>query len=206
MIVIVQPPAVKTWVTTFKRVRSFELQLKRAVKASEKWDAPLKSGDWCRFCPAKPTCPLFTGAVDRALAAQLKDIDAELLGVYLKNAELLEAWITDLRALALMMLENGKQLPGWKLVAKRGRRQWADEQQALAGLCALGVSVDDVMEPRSLKSPAQVEKVLKPLKLAIPDDLAVSISSGNTMAPESDPRPPVVLIGQQLTAALSKLV
>jgi hypothetical protein len=33
----------------------------------------------------------------------------------------------------------------------------------------------------------------------------VAVSSGNTMVPESDPRSAVVLIGQQLTAALSKL-
>jgi hypothetical protein len=33
----------------------------------------------------------------------------------------------------------------------------------------------------------------------------VAVSSGNTIAPENDPRSAVVLIGQQLTAALSKL-
>jgi hypothetical protein len=40
----------------------------------------------------------------------------------------------------------------------------------------------------------------------LPDGLTVAISSGNTIAPESDPRPAVVLIGQQLNAALSKLM
>jgi hypothetical protein len=204
-IIIVQPPSVKRWVTTRRRVRQFELTLKRAVKASEKWDAPLQAGDWCRFCPAKPTCPKFTGAVDRALAAQLKDIDADLLAKYLKNAELLEAWITDLRALAMMMLENGKTLPGYKLVQKRGRRQWVDEQQAVRALLGLGVQEPEVMTQPSLLSPAQVEKVLKKRKLTLPDDLAVSVSSGNTMAPEDDPRPAVLLIGQQLSAALSKI-
>jgi hypothetical protein len=39
-----------------------------------------------------------------------------------------------------------------------------------------------------------------------PMDLTVSVSSGDTLAPESDPRPAVLQIGQQLTAALSKLV
>jgi hypothetical protein len=205
-IIIVQPPAVKRWVTTPKRIRSFELALKRAVKASEKWDAPTKAGDWCRFCAAKPTCPQFTGAVDRALQAQLKDIDADLLGRYLKNAEMLEAWIKDLRALSLAILETGNALPGWKLVAKRGTRQWVDEQEAIKGLLTLGVQRDDVMTKPELLSPAQAEKVLKKHKLALPEDLVKKVSSGNTMAPEDDPRPPVVLIGQQLTAALSKIV
>jgi len=37
------------------------------------------------------------------------------------------------------------------------------------------------------------------------DDLVVSVSSGTTLAVESDPRPAVLQIGKQLTAALLKL-
>jgi hypothetical protein len=33
----------------------------------------------------------------------------------------------------------------------------------------------------------------------------VAVSSGSTLAPEDDPRPAVLNIGKQLTAALSKL-
>jgi hypothetical protein len=39
----------------------------------------------------------------------------------------------------------------------------------------------------------------------LPDELVVTISSGSTLALESDPRPAVLQIGKQLTAALSKL-
>jgi hypothetical protein len=205
-IIIIQPPEVKRWVTTKKRVRSFELALKRAVKASEKWDAPLKQGEWCRWCAAKPTCPLFTGAVDRALKLQIDAVDREMVGRYLANAALLEQWIKDLRALAFEMLNAGATVPGWKLVAKKGIRRWVDEQDAQAALVDLGVPTIDILDTPSLMSPAQVEKVLKKHKLALPDGLAVSVSSGSTLAPESDPRPPVLLIGQQLTAALSKIV
>jgi hypothetical protein len=55
-------------------------------------------------------------------------------------------------------------------------------------------------------SPAAAEKLLKTQKLKLPEGLTVAISSGNTIAPESDPRPAVVLIGQQLSAALSKIM
>jgi hypothetical protein len=54
-------------------------------------------------------------------------------------------------------------------------------------------------------SPAKVEKVLKKRKLALPVDVVVAISSGNTLASEDDPRPEVLLLGKQL-ARLSKLV
>ena len=148
---------------------------------------------------------MFTGAVDRALKVQVDAVDREMVGRYLANAELLEQWITDLRALAFEMLNAGATVPGYKLVAKKGRRQWLDEQNAVEVLLAAGAAVADVMDEPAIKSPAQVEKALKARKLALPDGLAVSVSSGSTLAPESDPRPPVLLIGQQLTAALSKL-
>jgi len=201
-IVIVQPPAVKRWVTTVKRVKEFERALKRAVKASAMPDAAIVVGDHCRWCSAKPLCPKMTGAVDRAVKVQLENLPAETIGAYLGNADLLEDWIKDLRALAMTMMDGGAKVPGYKLVAKRSVRKWLDESKATQALTALGIDPVKL----ELVSPAQAEKLLKPLKQALPDDLVASVSSGTTFAPESDPRPEVLQIGQQLTAALSKLV
>ena len=202
--IIVQPPKIKRWVTSFDRVRQFERELVYAVKQSAKPDAPLKIGEHCRWCAAKPICPLMTGAVDRATQTQIKELDAEQLGQMLERAAVLENWISDLRALAMQVLESGNPVPGYKLVAKRATRQWRDEETAKAALCAL-LPITEVTET-SLISPAQAEKKLKKLKLGLPDDQVISVSSGNTMAPENDPRPAVLQIGSQLTAALSKLV
>ena len=201
-IVIVQPPMVKRWVTTPKRVKEFERSLKRAVKASTMPDAAIVVGDHCRWCAAKPLCPKMTGAVDRAVKVQMENLPAETIGAYLGNADLLEDWIKDLRALAMTMMEAGAKVPGYKLVAKRSVRKWLDESKATQALTALGIDPVKL----ELVSPAQAEKLLKPLKQALPDDLVASVSSGTTFAPESDPRPEVLQIGQQLTAALSKLV
>ena len=201
-IIIVQPPAVKRWVTTIKRVKEFERALKKAIKISTMPDAAIVVGDHCRWCAAKPLCPKMTGAVDRAMKAQLAELPAETIGAYLGNADLLEDWIKDLRALAMTMMENGTKVPGYKVVAKRSVRKWLDEGRAGVALIALGI---DPMK-LELVSPAQAEKLLKPSKQALPDDLVASVSSGTTFAPESDPRPEVLQIGQQLTAALSKLV
>jgi hypothetical protein len=56
-----------------------------------------------------------------------------------------------------------------------------------------------------LKSPAQIEKALKKRHIAMPKDLVVAVSTGNTIAPESDPRPAVLTIGRDIRAAFSKL-
>jgi hypothetical protein len=201
--VIVQPPAVKRWVTTPERIAAFELQLVQAVKASEKPNAKLEVGDHCRWCAAKPVCPQMTGAVDRALQTKLQAIDTQMLGSYLANADMLEQWITDLRALAFAMLESGTPVPGYKLVAKRATRSWTDETKAKAELLK-SLPESEVVE-MSVISPAKAEKALKKRKIGLPDDLVVAISSGNTLASADDPRPEVILLGKQLTAALSKL-
>jgi hypothetical protein len=201
--VIVQPPSVKRWVTTVERVKIFENNLVASVKESQKANAGLSAGEHCRWCAAKPICPKMTGAVDRALQDQIMSLDADMIGRYLGNCDLLEQWITDLRALAHCMLDAGVQVPGWKLVNKRATRQWANEDVAddvlrhLMPVAELYVS--------KMVSPAQAEKVLKKLDTKLPDDLVIAVSSGSTLAREDDPRPAVVQIGKQLVAALSKI-
>jgi len=202
--VIVQPPQVKRWVTTPARIAAFENQLVNAVKEAQKPNAKLQTGDHCRWCAAKPICPQMTGAVDRALKTSIDNLDAPTISAYLKNADMLEQWITDLRALALQMLDSGAKLPDYKLVAKRAIRQWTDEDKAKVALFAFGLTESEVMET-SVVSPAKAEKALKKRKIGLPDDLVVAISSGNTLASADDPRPEVMLLGKQLSAALSKL-
>jgi hypothetical protein len=68
----------------------------------------------------------------------------------------------------------------------------------------MGLELDELTETK-LRSPAQLEKVLKKHKLDLPKDHVVAVSTGNTIAPESDPRPSVVQVGSQLRAAFSRL-
>jgi hypothetical protein len=202
--IIVQPPEIKRWTTTPERIKQFEQELKFAVLEAQKPNAPLEHGEHCRWCAAKPVCPKMTGAVDRALKSQIEALDVVHIGGYLKNADLLEQWITDLRALAHQVLESGKEVPGWKLVAKRATRQWVDEIKAAEALIPMLDNPKDVFVEKII-SPAQAEKLLKKAKKELPKDLVVAISSGSTLAPVDDPRPAVLQIGVQLTAALSKI-
>jgi hypothetical protein len=202
--VIVQPPMIRRWTTTPERIAQFEQTLVQAVKESQYPDAVLHSGDHCRWCAAKPVCPQMTGAVDRALQVQLKEIDAVTLGQYLTKADVLEGWITDLRALAFQLLEKNIPVHGYKIVQKQSRRQWTDENKAIAALHDMGVPRGELFSPEEIRSPAQIEKVLKKRKLALPDELVKSVSSGTTLASEDDSRPAVLQLGD-LRAAISKL-
>jgi len=190
-LVIIQPPMIKRWVTTRARISRFEDQLFDAVQQAVKPDAALKSGEHCRWCTAKPVCPVLTGAVDRAIKVQFDALDKQQISIYLQQADLLDSWIAGLRELAQRALDNGQVIPGYKLVAKRGTRKWLDEDKARVALVEAGLKDPDVV---TLVSPAVAEKKLKKL----PDGLTVSVSSGNTLAPDSDPRPAVLQLGQLL--------
>ena len=200
-IVIVQPPAVRRWVTTPARVAQFKVDLARAVTLAKKADAPLAVGDWCRWCAAKPICPQMTGEIDRATQEALVGISDDDLGRALALADRLESFISDARALAQARLEKGLKVSGWKLVAKQSRRKWAKEADAAAWMTEQGISP----YKQEILSPAQAEDALKKSKVKLRGDLVVSVSSGNTIAAESDPRPAVLVIGEQLKAALSRV-
>lgn len=201
--IIVQPPMVKRWVTTPARVQEFEQELAYAVRLSSWPSPPMQSGDHCRWCTAKPICPQMTGEVERALKVQLADLPKEQIALQLAQADVIEDYLKDLRALALRMLENGQPVPGYKLVAKRGTRQWVDEEKATLYFANdMALPVEQIIETK-LRSPAQIEKITG--KKEFPSELVVSVSSGSTLAPDSDPRPAVLQIGSQLKAALTKL-
>lgn len=193
------------WKTTFARVLEFERELTAAVKKSAQPNAPLALGDHCRFCPARAICPLMNGEVDRALKQQVKALDAAGLAAALDKVALLKAWMEDVEELGQFALSEGGKLPGWKLVNKRATRKWADDKIAVSTLLGIGLKVGELTETK-MKSPAQIEALLKKQELGeLPRDIVSAVSSGTTLAPESDPRPAAVQIGKQLKSALSRI-
>jgi hypothetical protein len=200
-LIIVQPPVTKRWTTTIERIKQFERELVAAVKESARPDARLAAGDHCRWCAAKPICPQMNGAVERTTQLKIKELNVEQVNTMLTQADILEDWIKELRAVAFQMIEKGGvKLPDHKLVAKRATRSWA--KGAKEALLAAGLTESELME---MASPATVEKILKKKKLAMPPDVTVSISSGSTLVPRSDSRPEVLQLGAQLKSAFLKL-
>jgi hypothetical protein len=198
-IIIVQPPAMKIWRTTIDRVVEFEKELESAVVESRLPDATVQTGPHCRWCNAKTICPRMTGELDRVMQSQLKNVNPEQIGQYLDKIDLLKDWIKDLEGLAFQLLENGIAVPGYKLVAKRAIRKWASQDKAILALTGMGAELSDLFK-QELISPAQAEKLLKK---PVPEELVSAVSSGSTLAHESDSRP--ALIHNALATALTKL-
>ncbi len=203
-IIIVQPPHIRRWVTTWSRIDQFERDLIAAVKLAQRPDAPVVLGDHCRWCTAKPICPQMTGQIDRVTHTALATVDPEALGQALAMADRLEDFIAEARKLAQARLEKGLPVPGYKLVPKRPVRQWADDKGMHVVWLNAGID-PTVYQEIKLRSPAQMEKVCKEQGVTFPANQVVSVSSGNTIAPAGDPRPAVLVIGEQLRAALNRV-
>jgi hypothetical protein len=183
----------QTWETDTAYIETFVDLAVNAADASLKPNATLKAGEHCHFCKAKvPTCPLHKEAAIVALGTQLTTMTAPELNQALDMALLLKSWITDVFALAQRELEVGATIPGYKLVAKRGKRQWiATEIKVREELKKHKVKVKDMNVAPKLKSPTQIEKLSKDVYKDI-EYMVASKSSGVTVVPDDDNRPAVV--------------
>lgn len=176
-------------------------QLLVAAKAIEADDAPLQSGDHCRWCKAKTICPrLRADAVEAAQhvfappAEAVEPPRAELLAPadlarLLPLFDRVEEWMSAVRKEAFERAQRGQPIDGYKLVQKIGLRRWTDEQAARELLEANGV--EPYGEP-SLISPAQAEKALakqnKKLRELV-EPLTFKPATGTLLVPDSDKRP-----------------
>lgn len=200
-LVIVQPRCphpdgpVRRWRIPAVELVDFAADLVQYAKATEAPDAPLKPGDWCRFCPAAASCPALKQLAQEQARQEFRpelSYDPVKLAEALHHLPILEAYIKATREFAYGEAEHGRTPPGWKLVAKRATRKWIDEENVVSVLKAkIELATDDDLFDRKLKSPAMIEKIVGKAKAGWLSGLVVAESSGYTLAPDSDKRDPV---------------
>lgn len=207
-LVIVQPrlvagddEGVRRAEVTDEELGAFLDRVKHAINATRDPKAPLNAGDHCRFCPAAAVCPELGKARDLALLSDFgKPVEApqggyspETIKKALDSLDALKAYIKAVDELAYRELEAGREIPGYKLVAKRPTRKIPEGDAARVEeiLSAVGYGVTHIKTEPELKSPAQLEKAIKKEHRALIAPYIVSESSGHVVVPESDPRPAI---------------
>jgi hypothetical protein len=162
-------------------------------------DTPrLQSGSWCRFCPARPSCPEHTKplldlaqfAVPDATAVP-KEAYLQVLADGLSLIDAVKDICVALRDQGKCALQNGDDVPGYALSAGRAERHWRDENAAFAALQSAGFYYDDVMKAE-MRSPKQVELRAKARGLEIPKELISSRRSGVSLVRSENVRVPVL--------------
>ncbi len=211
---VIQPRAehhtgqsVRSWQIEMADLLEYRDFFLEAVKKTKAKNPKFVAGDHCRFCRGKVNCPeISKHAITQAQIA-FDDETTEVVSVpapetmaiknlpqILEACEKLEKWIDAVRSHAHFVLEKGHKIDGFKLVAKRSTRKWADVSAAeKAGVKLFGPLV---YAPKELLSPAQIEKALKEhydpeaIKKFVAKN-TTNVSSGYTLVPESDSRPAV---------------
>lgn len=190
--VIVQPrcphedgPVRRERISVLELLIDFKDELVDAVNRTKEKNAPLKEGAHCRFCPAQPICPKLHEVATSSAALEFKkelSYDPVTLSKTLTLLPTIEAWTKAVREFAYQEALNHRPPPGFKLVHKRARRVWANEDEAKKELKTI---TDDVFEHR-LKTPAQVEKIIKDKNLI--KKFTTQVVNGTTLVPSSDKR------------------
>lgn len=152
------------------------------------------AGSHCRFCKAKSTCRAYH-EMSLSLARQefaFADPDTmseeELLEVY-KLMPTLSDWAKTVNDYMYAQAKDGNPPKGYKLVAKRGRRQWSDKEAVAAALSANGYEQETTHSTKlkgigdisSLMSKDDFEQML--------GEFVIKPQGAPILVPESDKRP-----------------
>jgi hypothetical protein len=168
---IVQPRVeggIETWTVSYMELLKWaKAELLPAIRLSEGKNPPLKCGDWCRFCHASGICPEKKKEIITATKAQFQGeaivlpaietltVDEAAKVFALKQA--IEKWGASAAAYLRDKLKKGEKSEVVKLVRGKPNRVWTNEDQVKE---KIGLFVDVFTKPK-LKSPAQVEKLVK---------------------------------------------
>lgn len=183
-----------------------------AAAETQREDAPLRAGDWCRFCKARIQCRARAAAflsiggtpspsssiLPRARAAMLLTLEDDMrapdlltddeIGGVLTRAQTLASWVKGLEVYVQEKLLAGGSVPGWKLVEGRSVRTITDTAKAFAALRAAGYDEAMLYERKPLGLTA-LEKLCGPAELArLIGDCIEKPAGKPTLAPENDKR------------------
>ena len=168
--------------------------IRPAAKLALTTDAPFHAGTWCRFCPAAKACKE-RAAHNLELEAymQRNTLSDDEIGEVLGRVDELTKWAEDLKACALEKLQEGENIPGWKVVEGRSVRKFkADEQTIVETAGKAGFAKPMLYETKMISLP-QMEKLMgKKTFAAAMSDCVEKPQGKPTLAPVSDKRPPIV--------------
>ena len=166
-------------------------QILDEIEACEKPNAPLMAGPTqCRFCPVKAHCPELSASTQlavglRATMPSPERLRPDQLQWLLEHEKEITGYLKAVYAYAL-----NNPPPGWKTVQGLGNRRWVDEKAVLKQLRAQKLRLD-VVAPRTLLSPAQMEKTVGK---DFVEPLVERPLGSWRLVPDTDPRPAVSAI------------
>lgn len=203
---IIQPRAwhadgpIRSETVDLSELLDFADDILSAAEAIQKPDAKAVPGDHCLFCAAAGSCHAKANAAVAAAQGEfavVKQHDprfmptdqlAALVRLLEPRLDEVTSWVKSAREALHAKAMGGEEVPGFKLVAKRATRVWADTEKVKAwALLDAGLAEKDILTTPELLSPAQMEKLVG--KKNLPAELTVSVSSGYNLASADSNKP-----------------
>ena len=134
-------------------------------KAKKAWagSGEFLPGEWCQFCRAKAQCRARSDFNNQIAALEFRPpalLSDEEFDLVLTKADQVKNYINDVQAFAIDRAVNQGVVPvGYKLTTTKTHRKIGDQALAATVLIEKGFKEDEIFEPKSLKSIAQLEKL-----------------------------------------------
>lgn len=187
-----------------------QLKEKAGIAYSMYLNGPQSKDDFCagelqcRFCKAAGKCEALADRVAEEIGADFSNLDdsridaarneeGEVLSKKFKAIDMIKSWIKAVETQVQAQLQQGKAVPGFKLViGRQGNRAWVDEGDAENALKTFRLKQDE-MYSRKLISPTQALKILKGSEIRIKklESLITRPEGKPTVVPESDKHPAI---------------
>lgn len=191
--------------TTIAKLDEFRWQLVAAIAEAIGDNARVTAGPHCDFAICKAICPRHNGplldltkmheadALEKTSTDDLSDADyGARLAMILDLFEVVEPLAREAVKQATVFMEDGFEVPGWKLVAKRaGHDGWKDEKKADKYLARQGLDVNGRRVTKVI-TPAAARKALKAVGKKLDEKyVEPGVSSGVNVVREESARPAV---------------
>lgn len=197
-----------TWEVDPLELYAFAWDVKRRAALAWSENAPYTPDPKaCRFCPIRSSCRALAEQIEREAdlvfaddppdepgendGRSLRAMTLEEKAQTLRWRPTVESWFNALYADLLTAAEAGDVVEGWKISEGRRSFAWKNPASIADALDMLGLPENEIFEPRSVRSPAQIKKVLKKFGLKGPKTITglMEVTSGKrTLVPVIDPR------------------
>ena len=172
-----------------------EYVVKPTAAKAAKGEGSMGAGEHCRFCPHAGRCPELAKSCSMVVETADGPVSVPTLAPWqvadiLTAESRITAWLKAVKDRALTELLNGEEVPGFKVVAGRSSRTWADDLEVAALLNAAGYTREDYTVTEVL-SPSKMEKALGKKKVTeLLSSQLMTMPGSPTVAPASDKRQP----------------
>jgi hypothetical protein len=172
-----------------------EMTVKPTAEKAAEGGGDFKPGEHCRFCQHARRCRALAETCTELVNTHGLEASVPVLAPWeiadiLSQESMITQWLKQVREHALTTMLDGGEIPGYKVVAGRGSRGWADNLEVAAALKKAGYTQEEITKTELL-SVSVMEKTLGKKKVAtLVGGQILSHKGAPTVVPQTDKRPP----------------